>query len=230
MKIDRYTVTLAFTNAIIGGIPAVEASATAEERAAKYEPWIAQQVNKRPAEDKKDVVVEPEEVALDLSETEGMPTYEYGEVALTSFRRHQGVPAIEARQVKAMLKESAQRLGFIKSLPGMRQVLQHDVRITSVDGGDFICLGVKEVTGVEERPVHVWGPQGPQNSIKAYEYVDGAEVTFKVSVLSGGVAKEGLTEPRLQECLQYAEVFGALGADRSQGYGRFSVKEVIKDA
>jgi hypothetical protein len=133
---------------------------------------------------------------------------------------------IETRQVKAMIREAAQRTGLIKRLQ-MKQVIQHDLVIRAEDNGDFLDLGAEDVTGICERPIHVQTPQGPRSSIAMNEFVAGGTLTFVLKVFRGGVAKETLTEERLIECLDFAEEFGALGANRAQGFGRFTVKEVV---
>lgn len=225
--IDKYEVTLGFINFVHGGIPILGTDLTVEERAARLEPWVAKQATLVP-KDLQNADNDPEAIAATLAEDETMPTGDY-DAPLNGFRRVDGRPVLETRQVKALLRESMQRTGLISRLK-MKQVIQHDVVIRALDNGDFLGLGVDEISGIEERPIHVQTPQGPRSSIAMNEYVDGpatdAAVTFVVKVLRGGVAKETLTEERLHECFEYAEEFGALGANRAQGYGRFAIKEI----
>lgn len=222
--IDKYTITLGFSNRLHGGIPILDADMSEEERAARYEPWVAKQAGGVPADFRNDDT-DPTAIAEALAGDETMPLTDDYDVPCNGFRRVNGRPVIETRQVKAMLRESAQRIGLISRFK-MKQVIQHDVVVRAPDNGDFLDLGVEDITGIEERPIHVQTPQGPRSSIAMNEYVEGAEVKFVVKVLRGGVAKETLTEERLKECLDYAEEFSALGANRAQGFGRFFVKEV----
>jgi hypothetical protein len=231
MKIDKYTVTLGFINHIHGGIPILPEDLTEEERAAKYAPWIAKQAAGVPKDLQGDT--DAEGLAADLAADDTMPLSDDTETACNGFRRVKGVPAIETRQVKAMLRESMQRLGFfLNNADGrMKQVIQHDLVVRALDNGDFLTFGVDDITGIEERPIHVMTAQGPRSSIAMNEYIDGeatgATITFMVKILRGGVAKEQtLNEERLRDCLEYAEEFSALGANRAQGFGRFIVKEV----
>src|SRR6266568_1731069 len=104
--IDRYTITLDFINSIHGGIPAVDASDTEEERTARYAPWIAKQAQGVPVEfqdEETDAVAIAEALAVDESMPEMDGEYD---VPLTGFRRVEGRPVIETRQVKAMLREA----------------------------------------------------------------------------------------------------------------------------
>lgn len=225
--LNKFTVTLGFINFLHGGIPILGTDLTEEERIERLKPWVAKQASLVP-KDLQNEDNDPEAIAAALAEDETMPTGDY-DSPLNGFRRVKGRPVIETRQVKALIRESAQRTGLISRLK-MKQVIQHDVVVRALDNGDFLDLGVEDVSGIDERPIHVQTPQGPRSSIAMNEYVDGvetgAEITFVVKVLSGGVARETLTEERLRECFEYAEEFGALGANRAQGFGRFTVKEI----
>lgn len=221
MKIAEHTVTLRFLNELCGGIPLVDAQDSPEERAERYEPWVAKQADLNGGTE-----TDAAAVAVLLAEDETMP--EGDEIPLKGFRRSLGRPVVETRQIKAMLKEATQRLGYWRNAGDarMKQHLQHDVAVRSTEGDDLVDLGVEDITGIIERPIHVMTPQGPRTSISAGEYVEGAEITFVVKVLEDGVAQNTLTRERLVEALTFAGEFTGFGADRSQGYGRFAVEEV----
>lgn len=224
MGIAKYVVRLEFLNSIHGGIPFVDEETTPEEREARYGTWVGKQAGDARPEFRDTTGVEA--VAEELATDDTMPTTDDLNVALNGFRSLDGVrPVIETRQVKAMIREAMQRTGLIKQFQ-MKQVIQHDVSVRALDGGDFLDLGVEAVTGIIERPIHVQTPQGPRTAIAMNEYIDGATLEFVVNVFTGGVAKETLTEARLRQCMEYAQEFSALGANRSQGFGRFTVKEI----
>ena len=221
MKVSTYKVTLDFVNHIHGGVPILSEDLTPEERAAKYEPWLTKQNETLPA-DFRSEDLDTEALALALAVDEAMPT---GDDPLNGFKRVNGRPVIETRQVVALFRTGFQRLGWIQKHK-MRQVIQHDVVVRALDNGDYLDLGVEDISGVDERPIHVQTPMGPRSSIALNEYVEGASITFLVKVLEDGVAKETLTYDRLVELLDYASEFDGLGANRAQGFGRFTVREV----
>lgn len=77
--------------------------------------------------------------------------------------------------------------------------------------------------GDEERPIHVNGPQGKQNALKRYDFVEpGATLKFRLRVLRDGLVNEGL----LLTLLDYMGHNG-IGADRSQGFGTFKLKSLV---
>ena len=176
MQVDKYEIEIAFVNRVHGGIPVVGEDATTEERAERYDGWLGKQIGLSgysPEESAESATALAEALSIDV----GMPTVEQPyENQLNGFRRSpDGRPCLERRQVKAMLREAAQRLGFIEKTRGTRQVLQHDLVVRPIDGnGDLLDLGVDAVDGIEDRPVHVSTPQGPRSAIASNEYVEDA--------------------------------------------------------
>jgi hypothetical protein len=145
---------------------------------------------------------------------------------------------IEGRQVKAMLKESANIIKKIaptrkdkKSPNGVgitafkSKVADHvfvvETKIHLTKGGE----PVKEKDEHEERPIHVMTAQGPRNSIKRTDLVHDAEIEFTVRRLNDAA----VPEKALYAVLAYGQHIG-LGADRSQGMGTFRVTSVEKSA
>lgn len=207
MKIDTFRVRLQFLNEVIAGCPAMPED---EEKArARTRAWVSKQLGDEAPEDLIEKAME------DIPEGSG-----------TVFKRYEGMPVLETRQVKAMIRESAQRLGLLmggKGRPG-RQHVQHDIEVVGDISRFYIGLGVDEPQA-GERPIHPMTPLGPRSDIKCFEYVDQPEIEFTVRVLNG-VVKDALNESHLEEILDAAGCFMGLGADRSQGFGRFEIKEV----
>ena len=127
---------------------------------------------------------------------------------------------IEARQVKAMLKEGANVLKKILDITAFRSKLAERVWVSP----DNIPLGVKEPTGTDQRAVHVMTRQGPRSALKKFDYVEEPTITFQLEVLNDGV----VTKQRLESVLEYCAKNG-IGAMRSQGEGiieTFTIKEI----
>jgi hypothetical protein len=190
------------------------------DRADAYERWAKGQG------------VEPEEAREGLAEAlaaEGdMPVgADDVEGLQTGFRRDETGIYIEARQVKAMLRESAQRLGIIVQKRGTRQVIQHDLHVRALDGGQKLRLWTKgelaaTADGTDQRPISVVTRQGPRTALKRFEYIEQAELSFQVLLLAGGVGDNLIGPDELQRMLEFGGMLG-LGADRSQGMGTFTV-------
>lgn len=211
---DTYRVKCRFRERIVGGHPA-----SSELIAA----WIRKhtghddELTKQQIAEAQDARSEAERLAEQLKES----TYNI-------FLRDENGLYIETRQVKACLREcfSTQRIFVTKA--GTKQIFQHAFFVDGIRHQSRVYLGVMEPTGVEEKPIHVSGPQGPRNALKAAEYVEGAEIQFIIRVLKTAPAdKRHISMEMLNDVLYQAQDDG-LGADRSQGAGKFDVIEFAK--
>jgi hypothetical protein len=221
---NTYRVTIASRERIVGGIPIVPEGA---DRADIYEKWArGQGVEQDPDFEEPlhaALAVDPDmPVALAEEDVQGLET---------GFRHDAGGIYIEARQLKALLREAAQRLGLIKTKRGARQVIQHDLHVRALDGSQKLRLHdatTMEVltapTGKDRRPISVVTRQGPRTSIKRFDYVADAIILAELRVLAGGVGDGILGEQELRAMLELGQELG-LGADRSQGEGTFDVVE-----
>jgi CRISPR/Cas system CSM-associated protein Csm4 (group 5 of RAMP superfamily) len=130
---------------------------------------------------------------------------------------------IEARCVKAMFKECASVLRITVQKIGSKQILQHGFEVKALDGGARLYLGKDQADGYDESPIHVVTPQGPRTAIKRVDYVENVELTFEVWVLTTAAQeKRHVGEEDLKRMLALGQENG-LGADRSQGQGKFEV-------
>lgn len=211
-----YTATIEISDRLIGGIPITNEG----DRPDAFKGWLrGQQL------DNTDV----ESLADTLTDVPDMPTGDGEEVLGTSFRADDDGLYIEARQIKAMLREAAQRLGIIKRVRGSRQVVQHDLHIRGTDGSQKIHLGRTQPDGTDTRPISVMTPQGPRTSIKRFDYVVAPTLVFEIRLLDGGVGAGLIGEEELRDMLELGGMLG-LGADRSQGEGTFilvSLEELV---
>jgi hypothetical protein len=228
---DKFKVRIRFKSRVIGGIPQ---SSTGDEEKTRnlMEIWLRKRLGDKLTEEQLAVEVEKtfEEAAGDAEE----------EVTQT-FKGDDNGLYIEGRQVKALFREAASRLGFNKAVKGQRPSLRQDIheglhvdedRIYLLNGviAPMAEVGseepsttvhgshVAEPHGHETRPIHVMGPQGPRSAIKRSAYVENAECEFTVRVLNMIV----LEEDHLRKMLAFGQDLG-LGADRSQGNGKFEV-------
>ena len=224
-EFTRYAVTVQFNDRIVGGIPIVPEGA---DRADAYEAWArGQDVEQPAAAELAEKLADDPDMPAAVDEVEGLET---------GFRRDDDGIYIEARQVKAMLREAAQRLGIIKTVRGSRQVVQHDLHVRAQDGTQKLRLTrgvsranhplpVSDPDGKDQRPISVVTRQGPRTAIKRFEYVTEAAISFDVMVLAGGVGDGLVDEAKLREMIEFGGYLG-LGADRSQGEGTFALVEL----
>lgn len=209
---NYFDANLRFRERLIGGIPIIPSGA---DPIAVYQGWLkGQGLDTADAADLAD--------SLNADETKPPSAPDDPQLANGFRRTEDGELFIEARQVKALLRESAQRLGIIKQVRGSRQVLQHDIHVRALDGTQRLLLGRTEPDGFEGRPISVITPQGPRTSIKRFEYVERAEIAFRVKILAGGVGNGLVDLEKLSDMLELGQDLG-LGSDRSQGDGTFDV-------
>lgn len=211
---SKWTVTLQFAARVIGGIPAVGLDGADPDKERNIlSIWLKQRLPE----------ATEAELAAEVEKTFAEAFKDAEEQSSTTFKADAEGLYIEGRQVKAMLKEAGSRLGLGKAVAGKRPSLKQDLHEALHVDEDVIRLmrdgaPVTQPDGYEVRPIHVMGPQGPRTSIKRCAYVDHAQVTFTVRVLNVVT----LSEEHLLDILAFAQDLG-LGADRSQGNGKFAV-------
>ena len=135
----------------------------------------------------------------------------------TGFKSDKTGLYLEARCVKALLKEAA---NVIRKLIKFKGFMRARVAERVMVNPSRIYLGVKKPTGNEERPIQVWAGGRPQSAFKRFDYVERPALQFDLWLLDDGV----ITEKHLCQLLEYGQQAG-LGANRSQGEGKFDVVE-----
>ena len=135
---------------------------------------------------------------------------------------------IWCRQVKALFKESATMLRVTVDKRGSKQIFQHGFEIKGPDVADKLYLGKQEPDGFDEGPIHVQTAQGPRTALKRVDFVSQPKLQFEIWVLTTHAAdKRHIGENDIRLLLTFAQENG-LGADRSQGRGKFDVIEFAR--
>jgi hypothetical protein len=137
----------------------------------------------------------------------------------TGFAEYDGQLVLENRNVKAMLKESANVMRPLlpKNKAGKEIAYRARLAETVFVHPRWIPLGVTEPSESVERPIHVMTARGPRTALKRVDIVEKAIVVCELRVLRTSV----ITEDVLRLILDHAAENG-LGTDRSQGCGTFS--------
>jgi len=160
-----------------------------------------------------------EELAEEVGAEVGAVSREELELSTwTTFKRDNDGVYIEERQVKALLKEAAFVLGLTRK-PRFRDSVAHGLfvkpeRIHLTREG----VSVKEPDGYIESPIHVMTRRGPRSALKRCDYVEQADASFEV-----WVAAPAITKKDLKQLFTLGQEIG-LGASRSQGYGKFTLR------
>lgn len=230
---ELFLVTLQFRNRVVGGVPAVNVDPEAppevqEEQVDKAKTVLEVHLRKKLA----DTMTEDEIEAV-VEQTYDEAYKDHEAQATSTFKDDEAAGLyIEGRQVKAMIKEAAKRLGLGKPVKGQRPSLRQDIHEACHVDEDVIYLWkeddlktmpqhlhhVTQPDGYETRPIRVWGPQGPQSAIKRSAYVTQAYIQFHVRILSCVYFNRHL----LRDVLCFGGDLG-LGAERSQGFGKYDV-------
>lgn len=138
------------------------------------------------------------------------------------FKRDERGLYVEARAIKAMLKESVSILFPYQKKDGKWGVTQKAARAYLAErvfvDPDKVYLDVSEPSGVDLFIGHTTGPKGPQSNLTLYEYVHRPTITFDVKV-----AEDGVDVKKWPTIWAHAQENG-LGALRSQGFGRFDIE------
>lgn len=143
----------------------------------------------------------------------------------TGFKAREGRPYIETRQVKAMFREAASMLRITVDKKGSKQILQHGFEVKGEDLGSRIFLEDHSEIENEERAIHVMTPQGKRNALKRTDFVAAATLRFEIWALkTKPQEKRHVGEKEIRRMLAFSQENG-LGANRSQGSGKFDVIE-----
>jgi hypothetical protein len=208
-----FSVTLQFRNRLFGGIPAVN-MADKEGSRTIMEVWLRQRLGDK---------LTDEELQKEVDKTYDEVFADTEEQTTQTFKSDEGL-YIEGRQIKALCKEAASRLGFSKAVKGQRPSLRQDLHEALHIDEDVIFVlrdgqRILEPDGYETACIHVMTAQGPRTAIKRSAYIEpGATVSFTARILNCVVLKEA----HLVDILAFGQDLG-LGAQRSQGWGKFEV-------
>ena len=156
----------------------------------------------------------------DLAEKlkEEVDLLEETEKVTTGFKSKDGKPYISDYQVKALLKQAANRLKITKKKRGSKQDITDGLfmspEIFLSDGNNEI----KTPLPTEDFCGHVSTPQGKRSILKASEYVEKATVEFQLKLIKTSV----MSHQDVVDCFLLGQEIG-LGSNRSFEKGKFDV-------
>jgi hypothetical protein len=207
---DAYEITIKVPR-LAGGIPKTKDMIRG---------WVDATNKEKSAEDRQKIV---DATGEEIGEASG----NMEENKSIGFKSEDGKLYIEGRQVKAMLKEAANILRNVapggkekdKGISALKSKVADHVFVLQ----EQIFMGRDKPDEIEERVIHVMTRQGPRDSLKRVEYVRDVTLEFTIRRLRDNA----VPETALYAILDYAQEIG-LGADRSQGVGKFKIVSVNK--
>jgi hypothetical protein len=200
---DRYDVEIKIRDRICGGVP---------KNPELLKGWIAAKTEHN---DETTTAQEKEARETILEPTE--------EKSWNGFPGDENGLFIWSRQIKALFKECASMLRITVTKQGSKQIFQHGFEIKGPVKDDRVYLGKMAPDGDNEGPIHVQTPQGPRTAIKRVDYITSPTLAFQIWVLKTNAnEKRHVGEEDLKLMLRFGQENG-LGADRSQGSGKFAV-------
>lgn len=165
-------------------------------------------------------------VAGDLAEKlkEEVDLIEETEKLTTGFKCDEGKPYLCDYQVKAMLKQAANRLKITTKKRGSKQDITDGLflnqKIFFKNGEGFFSQPLP----TEEFAGHVSTPQGKRSILKQSEYVEQAECEFTVRVINTAV----FSDENLKDCFLLGQEIG-FGSNRSFEKGKYDVVSFEKN-
>lgn len=162
-----------------------------------------------------------EELAEQVAGEVGEADEEEAKPGWITFKSDPGGLYAEGRTVRGHLKDCAGVLaqGIFAEIKNFRSKFVNRVYVETRN----IRLGKKAIDGTEERYIQVITKKGPRSAPKWIDYVLDPRLEFDLLVLDDGL----ITEEILRTILAYGAVHG-MGAERSQGWGRYTVETLEK--
>ena len=210
---SRFRARMVFRDKLIGGVP---------KDPRLIEGWLRARAGLEDAQEIRQAMLRTlGELGVEVREDMTFEQLEQASAALAARKQTTGFKLgehglyVEARQIKAMLKESTnvlfggERWGSTRK--GPRSFVAERVFVEP----DKLWLGVDEPAGIELMIGHLWGPGGPRSTLGYHEYVARPALEFTVMVV-----RDALTPEQWADIWVHAQENG-FGALRSQGFGRF---------
>jgi len=215
---NKWRVVIKIRNRIDGGVPASPDL---------IGPWIEAKTGYK---DEKTKAIIKEHID-NLAEAKREVEEELEECSWNTFHQDaEGRYYLKPYQLKAALRECATLLGIFQKKRGSKQIYQHGMEIKGLEHEFRIYIRDCEEPLREEKPIHVGTAQGKRNALKRTDhFIEGATLEFNVWILKTDPSEtRHIGEKDTVIMLTLAQENG-LGANRSQGSGKFEVMELEAD-
>jgi len=165
---------------------------------------------------------------------------------ILTFQRDKGVCCVRASTIKAHLKDKVRKLAqyHVGRIEGEKAFSTTFIDCVYLDPAVYWIpilrpdgTPVEKHDGERDKPIHVWGPKGPQNALKRLEWIDPARLDFTLLVLRAvgrkpkkdaePVALPSTSKKDIGTVMTYGGTAG-YGGERSDGEGKytFTIEEV----
>jgi CRISPR/Cas system CSM-associated protein Csm4 (group 5 of RAMP superfamily) len=129
-------------------------------------------------------------------------------------------------QVKAMFRECATMLRVFSKKSGSKQIYQHGMEIKGTEDEFRIYINDCGEPLREEKPIHVDTALGKRNALKRTDYFTKGTLEFDVWILKTDPTENRHIGQKDTELMLTLAQENGLGANRSQGSGKFEVMEL----
>lgn len=141
---------------------------------------------------------------------------------------------VESRQIKAMLKESANVTGVTMKLKGSKNFITNGIFIKP----DKIPLGILQFQGAEieqdlcqagklgfeESVCHISGPAGKRSALKRFDFAWMPRLELELWILNRFDEKEMIPDEVIHMLFEHGQESG-FGSNRSQEFGKYDLEE-----
>lgn len=134
---------------------------------------------------------------------------------------------IPSNNIKAGLKENWSVLGLRNQVRGSRGAMAEGMFVVGPGDStesDWVYIAEKP-DGVQQGVAHTTGPSGPIAAIKRNEFVLRPRIVFHIMIANANAVSDKIGDDELAKTLVHFAEHG-LGANRSQGYGKFDIVSV----
>lgn len=208
----HFRVSVEFTDKLCGGIPK---SADLQRK------WLESKISDQSVADG---------IAAKTVEAMGNEAEEYSHNGF--MRGSNGNLVFEGRCIKACLKESSGILRDFMGITAFKNRIAERVFVVESQ----IDLGKPEPDGTYESIVHAMTRQGPISALKRVDFITRPAFSFHLEVLNEPLISKD-SEKKNAKKVEPVEYLSAIlplamregmGAERSQGFGRFTVTEFVQ--
>ncbi len=214
---ETYRVKIAIRDKIHGGKP-------------KNEDLLGEHIRRKTGHNDEITNKQIDDANKKLPSLEGLEEIEKQEVEKSSngFLSDERGLYVNAYQLKAMFRQSASMLGIYKEKRGSKNMCAEGAEIKGLVVEDKLYLGKEAPDGIDEGIVHAMTPKGPISGLKKVDFVLRPVLEFEIWVLKVHPNEtRHIGEDDIVKILTFSQENG-LGADRSQGSGKFDVVEFQK--
>jgi len=212
----HYTLTIKVRNRICGGVP---------KKPEAIEGWIKASMSDS---SRIDTLISETKEAMKVDQLDAAAIEDLKKSCWNGFKSDENGLYIEGRQIKAAFKEAANVIKNTVDITAFKARIAERLFVKE----EKVYLHVLEATDSYEGVVHAMTAQGPISALKRVDFVEAPEITCHLKILNEPMITKGKKRLKIDQyldlLLEYMSENG-LGAERSQGNGKFEVLRIEEE-